>query len=288
MALVNEPGDARAALLDVDRLRFDYGGRPVLRDLSLRLLPGEVVGLLGPNGAGKSTLLRCIGGTLRPAGGEVWLAGRRVATLSRRALAQRVATVPQAPVLPEAFTVAEFVLLGRTPHLRALQAEGPADFAAARRALVAANCLDLAERRLGGLSGGERQRAVLAKALAQEPELLLLDEPTAHLDLRHQQELLVTLLRLNEEAGLTVLAVFHDLNLAAAACARLVLLHEGRLIADGPPAAVVTPALLKQVYDLDAQVVAHPQTGRPVVLPAYRLGSELPPPGTRPADQLVS
>ncbi len=258
-----------APLVEVEGLCFGFGERPVLCGVSLSVKPGEFLALLGANGSGKSTLLRLIGGALRPGAGEVRLDGTPTRAIPRRALARRVATVAQSPILPEGFTVAEYVMLGRTPFLRALQAEGPADWAAARRALVAAGCLDLAGRLLGELSGGERQRAVLARALAQEPELLLLDEPTAHLDPGYGQELLATLLRLNREEGLTVLAVLHDLNLAAAACPRLVLLHDGRLVADGASEEVITPALLKLAYGYDAQVIPHPQTGRPVVLPDY-------------------
>ena len=151
-----------------------------------------------------------------------------------------------------------------------MRGEGERDYAAARRALLAAGCLDLAGRRLGELSGGERQRASLARALAQEPDLLLLDEPTAHLDPGVGQALVATLRRLNREGGLTVLAALHDVNLAAATCPRLLLLHDGRIIADGPPEEVITPPLLRRAYGYDAQVIPHPQTGRPVVLPAYR------------------
>src|SRR5204863_5329499 len=168
--------------------------------------------------------------------------------------------------MPEAWEVGEWVLVGRPPHLRAFESEGAVDFAAARRALAATGCLEFAGRRLGELSGGERQRVVLAKALAQEPALLLLDEPTAHLDPGHQHEALATLARLNREVGLTVLAVLHDLNLAALFCPRLLLLHEGRLIADGPPEAVMTPALVRTAYGIETQVIPHPRSGRPVVL----------------------
>jgi iron complex transport system ATP-binding protein len=255
--------------LDLRGVRFGWPGRPVLRDVSLRVAPGEFVGLLGPNGSGKSTLLRLIAGTLRPAAGEVRVAGLVPGRGTRAALARQVALVAQSSVLPELFTVAELTLLGRTPHLRAFQAEGEADYAAARRALVAAECLELAGRRLGELSGGERQRVSLARALAQEPAILLLDEPTAHLDPGVGQEIMATLLRLNQEDGLTVLATWHDMNLAAATCPRLLLLHEGRLIADGLPGEVLTPHLLRLAYGYEAQVIAHPQTGRPVVLPSY-------------------
>ena len=258
------------AIVALRGLRFGWGERVVLRGVDLTIAPGEFVGLLGPNGSGKSTLLRLIGGTLRAGGGQIAVVGLQPGRVNRRALARRVASVAQTPTLPEAFTVADLVLLGRTPHLRPLRGEGERDYAAARRALIAAGCLDLAGRRLGELSGGERQRASLARALAQEPELLLLDEPTAHLDPGVGQALVATLRRLNGEVGLTVLAALHDVNLAAATCPRLLLLHEGRLIADGPPEEVITPPLLRRAYGYDAQVIPHPQTGRPVVLPLYQ------------------
>ncbi len=259
--------DIAEAALRLRGVSFSWPGRPVLARVSLAVEAGEFVGLLGPNGSGKSTLLRLIGGTLAPAAGEIEVAGLPVGRANRRELARRVATLAQTPILPDAFTVAELVLLGRTPHLRTFQSEGPADFAAARRALRAAECLPLAGRWVGELSGGERQRASLARALAQEPRVLLLDEPTAHLDPGVGQEIMATLTRLNREEGLTIVASFHDINLAAALCPRLLLLHEGRLIADGPPGVVITPPLLRRAYGYDAQVIPHPQTGRPVVLP---------------------
>ncbi len=256
-------------IVAVRGLRFAWDGRAVLRAVDLSIARGEFVGLLGPNGSGKSTLLRLIGGTLRGGDGEITVAGLRPGRATRRALAQRVASVVQVPTLPEAFTVADLVLLGRTPHLGLLQGERERDYAAARRALIAAGCLDLAGRQLGELSGGERQRASLARALAQEPELLLLDEPTAHLDPGVGQEIIEMLARLNREEGLTVLAALHDVNLAAAVCPRLLLLHEGRIVADGPPGEVITPTLLRRAYGYDAQVIPHPQTGHPVALPSY-------------------
>lgn len=259
--------EREGAAIALRELRFAWGGRAVLDGISLTVASGEFVGLLGPNGSGKSTLLRLIAGTLTPSAGAVAVTGLVPGRANRRALARRVAVVAQAPTLPERFTVAELTLLGRTPHLRPFQAEGQADFSAARRALIAAESFELAARPLGELSGGERQRASLARALAQEPSLLLLDEPTAHLDPGVAQGIMATLARLNREEGLTILASFHDINLAAAIFPRLLLLHAGRIIADGPPAAVITPPLLRRAYGYDAQVIPHPQSGLPVVLP---------------------
>ncbi len=264
LVATSKKGEAALSLRGVG---FSWPGCPVLARLSLAVGIGEFVGLLGPNGSGKSTLLRLIGGTLTPSAGEIAVAGLPVGRANRRELARRVATLAQTPILPDAFTVAELVLLGRTPHLRAFQSEGPADYAVARRALRAAECLPLAGRLVGELSGGERQRASLARALAQEPRVLLLDEPTAHLDPGVGQEIMATLTRLNREEGLTIVASFHDINLAAALCPRLLLLHDGHLIADGPPATVITSPLLRRAYGYNAQVIPHPQTGRPVVLP---------------------
>ena len=262
-------GVAAGPIVAARALRFGWDGREVLRGVDLAIGAGEFVGLLGPNGSGKSTLLRLIGGTLAADGGEIAVAGLRPGRTTRGALARRVAIMAQTPAVPEAFTVADLVLLGRTPHLRLLQGEGERDYAAARRALIAAGCLDLAGRRLGELSGGERQRASLARALAQEPELLLLDEPTAHLDPGVGQEIVATLAKLNREDGLTILAALHDVNLAAAVCPRLLLLHEGRIVADGPPEEVITPPLLRRVYGYRAEVIPHPQTGKPVAVPSY-------------------
>lgn len=266
MAAVRQQACEAAAIMLRD-LRFAWGGRAVLDGISLTVAPGEFVGLLGPNGSGKSTLLRLIAGTLTPAAGLVSIAGLVPGRATRRELARRVAVVAQSPTLPDGFTVAELTLLGRTPHLRPFQAEGPGDFAAARRALIAADSFALAGRPLDQLSGGERQRASLARALAQEPDVLLLDEPTAHLDPGVAQGIMATLGRLNREDGLTILASFHDINLAAAIFPRLLLLQGGRIIADGPPAAVITPPLLRRAYGYEAQVIPHPQTGQPVVLP---------------------
>lgn len=251
----------------VEAVHFAYETRPVLRDVSFGIAPGEFVGLAGPNGAGKSTLIRLLSGVRKPSAGEIRIEGKPLARLGRIGLARRVAVVPQLPVLPPAFTALELVQLGRTPHLRLLQREGPRDRAIVEAALAATDATALAHRRLGELSGGERQRVVIARALAQEPRLLLLDEPTAHLDLAHQVATLDLTRRLARERGLAVLAVFHDLSLAAQYCDRLILLAAGTILADGPPAQVLSSAVLQQAYGVDVLIVPHPRTGRPLVVP---------------------
>ena len=255
-------------MLEIRDLTLSYGERVALRDVSLSLARGELLGVVGPNASGKSSLIRAITRVVAPLRGEVWLDGSPVRHLSQRELALRVAVVPQNPYLPEAFTALEVVLMGRTPHLGLLQSEGRADWAAVRRALEQTDAWDLADRRIGELSGGERQRVVVARALAQETPLLLLDEPTAHLDVGHQAAILELVRRLCRSEGKAVLAVVHDLTLAAQYCDRLAMLSEGRLVAQGSPYDVLSPEVLASVYRTRVWVFAHPLTGRPVVTPA--------------------
>jgi iron complex transport system ATP-binding protein len=255
-------------MLEIRDLTLSYGERVALRDVSLSLARGELLGVVGPNASGKSSLIRAITRVVPPLRGEVWLDGSPVRHLSQRELALRVAVVPQNPYLPEAFTALEVVLMGRTPHLGLLQSEGRADWAAVRRALEQTDAWDLADRRIGELSGGERQRVVVARALAQETPLLLLDEPTAHLDVGHQAAILELVRRLCRSEGKAVLAVVHDLTLASQYCDRLAMLSEGRLVAQGSPHEVLSPEVLASVYRTRVWVFAHPLTGRPVVTPA--------------------
>jgi len=266
-------------MLEIRNLTLSYGERVALRDVSLSLARGELLGVVGPNASGKSSLIRAITRVVPPLRGEVWLEGSPVRDLSQRELALRVAVVPQNPYLPEAFTALEVVLMGRTPHLGLLQSEGRADVAAVRRALEQTDAWDLAARRIGELSGGERQRVVVARALAQETPLLLLDEPTAHLDVGHQAAVLNLVRWLCRSEGKAVLAVVHDLTLAAQYCDRLAMLSEGRLVATGSPHEVLSPEVLASVYCTRVWVFAHPLTGRPVVTPV--------PDGTGPGGQLV-
>ena len=222
--------------------------RDVLSDVDLTLARGELVALVGTNGSGKTTLLRLLTGILEPDSGEVRFDDQPLSGWRRIDLARRVAVLPQQMDLPIGFRVTELVEMGRAPHARRLFASTEADERAVARALADADALDLADRFADDLSGGERQRLLVAMALAQEPDLLLLDEPTLHLDLAHQVALLAAIRRLRDQRGLTVLAVLHDLNLAAAFAPRVAVLGEGRVVADGPPAEVLTPDLVEQVF----------------------------------------
>jgi len=238
---------------------FSYGSGPVvLSDVDLEVVPGRVHGIVGPNGSGKSTLLKLLAGLLSPQAGEVLLEGRPLATLGRREVARRVALVPQATELAFPFTVSELVLLGRTPHHDRPWSDSAADVAAARAALEAVGVLALAARPVASLSGGERQRVVVARALCQEPSLLLADEPTAHLDLRHQVLLLDLLAERADEGGLTSVVVLHDLNLASGWCHRVTLLGAGRIVATGPPSEVLTPERVAEVYGVEVESGTRP------------------------------
>jgi iron complex transport system ATP-binding protein len=245
--------DSIAALRGVDFAYPRPGAEPrsVLRGLDLALAAGDLVALLGANGSGKTTLLRLLSGALIPDAGTVEVSGRSVRSWSRDALARRVAVLPQQLDLPDGFRVAELVEMGRAPHARRLFGSTADDERAIERALVDADALDLAERYPHELSGGERQRVLVAMALAQEPELLLLDEPTLHLDLGHQVSLLNSIRRLRAQRGLTVVAVLHDLNLAAAFAPRVVVLHEGRVAADGQPDEILDAGLVRRVFGVE-------------------------------------
>jgi iron complex transport system ATP-binding protein len=256
----------------VPALRFDavslgYGGRAVLEGIDLAVREGEMVGVLGPNGCGKTTLVRGATRVLAPLAGAVTLAGRPLALFERRELARHLAVIPQegTPLFP--FTVLETVLMGRAPWLRPFSFEGEEDLRAAREALEAVGAAGLAGRDLAELSGGERQRVVVARALAQGTRVLLADEPTAHLDLRHAVAVFSLLRDLRASRGLAVLVVTHDVNLAALHCDRLVLLSGGRLAAEGTPAEVLRPDLLEEAFGAKVRVERGPG-GVPFVVPA--------------------
>jgi iron complex transport system ATP-binding protein len=260
------------ALLLVDGVSVEYrrGSRAIeaVKDVSLSVAAGEVLGLIGPNGSGKTTLIRAITGGLKPSAGRIELGGEEVNRLSQSERARRVAVVPQNAVLPDAFSALEVVLMGRTPHLRFLQDEASHDVEAARQAMEQTSTWDLALRAMGELSGGERQRVVLARALAQDTPLLLLDEPTAHLDIGHQGATLGLVRRICATEGKGVLAVVHDLTLAAQYCDRLVLLKDGEVAAEGDCESTLRQDVLERVYGARVSVFAHPETRRPVVAPS--------------------
>nr|BBH95819.1 ABC transporter [Thermogemmatispora argillosa] len=247
------PAEESAPLLEVRHVSFGYGLQPIFFDVCLQIATGEMVGLLGPNGSGKTTLLRLLSGVLRPAQGEIRLQGRELGRWRRRELARVVAVVPQELHIPFEFTVEQLVALGRLPFVGLLGSYGSQDRARIAEAMRVTGVAALAERPFNELSGGERQRVLVAMALAQQPRLLLLDEPTAHLDIRYQIEVLELVRRLNREQGLTVLAAMHDLNLAARYFPRLVLFQRG-IVADGTPASVLEPRLLSRVYGIAVRV----------------------------------
>ena len=258
-------------MLTADSLSFAYRDRTrVVDGVSLSVARGDVVGILGPNGSGKTTLLKLLAGTLTPATGHVTLDGRPLSAWTRREVARRVAFVPQDTHTPFDFTVLDIVLMGRFPHLGVFTLEGPADLAVARQALTATNTAAFEARPFSTLSGGERQRVLIAGALAQSPALLLLDEPTASLDLGHQMDIQALLARLNADHAATLVLTTHDLGFAAGLCRSLVLLKEGRVLAAGPTDTVLTRENVRALYEVEAEVGFHARAGRVTVTPISR------------------
>lgn len=256
----------------VDGLSVELGGQAILAGVQLAAAPGTVTGLIGPNGAGKSTLMRAILG-LVPATGSVSFGGADLIAMSRRARARFTAFVEQSSDTDARLTAHEVVMLGRIPFQSVWQATpSPADGASVETALAAVGMTGFAGRLYHTLSGGEQQRIQTARALAQEPRLLLLDEPTSHLDV-HAQLTTLALLRRHAESGATVLLALHDLNLAAAFCDTLAVLHRGRQVATGTPEQVLTPTLLRSVYGIDTTILRHPANGRPLI--AYDLPGQI-------------
>ncbi len=258
-------------MIRVENLRFGFGTQEVLRGLAFEVRQGEVLGVLGPNGSGKSTLLKLLRGALVPGSGQVLLEGRPVHRCTRRTLARRIAVVPQALAVPFPFTVWETVAMGRFAHRRGLAGLSRTDRAAVERALAWTDTLHLAARTVTELSGGELQRVFLARALAQEAPVLLLDEVTSHLDIRHRLQVAELLVRLNREEGRTVVHVTHDFDLAAEISHRLLLLGPlGEPEALGPPAEVLRPERLHRAFGISVRVEPDPLTGGPRVFPLLR------------------
>ncbi len=266
-------------LLQVLDVEVFLEGQPILKDVRLKVGRGDFIGILGPNGSGKTTLLRTLARAVSPHKGVVLLEGKDLCTLPARKVAQKIAVVAQSEPIAFDFTVAELVSMGRNPYQSWLGRLTQQDRQAVYRALQKTDLLDVVERKIGTLSGGEIQRVLLARALAQEPELLLLDEPTSHLDIAYQIELLTQIRELNREKALTVIAVLHDLSLAGAFCDRLILMKAGQIVAMGIPEEVLQPSLLQEVYGVEVVVSHHPLTGHPIVLSNPPLFVQPPRPG---------
>ena len=253
--------------LEIEQLTLGYGDRDVVHDLDLVIAPGDVTAIVGPNACGKSTLLRSLTRLLAPRTGRVLLDGKEVHATPAKQLARRMGLLPQSPIAPEGITVGELVGRGRHPHQRVLTRWSTADDLAVTAALRATDMLELMDRAVDELSGGQRQRVWIAMALAQETEVLLLDEPTTFLDISHQIEVLDLLTDLNRNAGTTIVMVLHDLNLAARYADHLVALESGRVHASGQPAEVLTEDCVRTVFGLEAHVIDDPVTGTPLCLP---------------------
>lgn len=254
-------------MLSTVNTTLSYGGPPVIRDLSVEIPSGRLTVLLGPNGSGKSTLVKALAGALEPDAGEVRLNGRSLAALDTRICARKLAFLPQSPLTPEGLTVRELVNFGRHPHRRFLRSMGEKDKQAVENALRLCQLDDLAEQPVHTLSGGQRQRAWIALVLAQETDLLLLDEPTTFLDIAHQVEVLDLLAHLNRASGKTIVMVLHDINQAAVYADRIIMMKAGSLVAEGAPEVVLTENLLASTYGLRAAVVPNPLDGTPLFLP---------------------
>src|SRR5687767_9975647 len=252
------------------RQRSDTPGDFALRDITFGIPRRSLTGLLGPNGCGKTTLLKVLAGIIAPDTGTVSLHGRPLSTMARRQVARHIAVVPQETHPAFDFTVMEMVLMGRHPHVGILQLEGPNDFAIAGDALAATGTAHLANRQFMTLSGGEKQRVVIAGALAQAADVLLLDEPTASLDLGYQLDVASLLGKLNRERGVTMVLATHDLNLAASLCDSLVLLRDGRILAQGATRDVLTSSMVHELYGVDADVTFHDRAGHLTVVPVAR------------------
>lgn len=259
------------AMIRASNVCFDYDGRPVLTGISMDIRAGQRIAVLGPNGAGKTTLLKLLSGARSPSRGYMFLDERRLHAVPRSDLARKIAVVPQDLTIPFAFTAREIVELGRTPHLGLLRGFRPGDRRAVEQAMELTDTTSLGGRVINELSGGERQRVIIAMALAQEPEILLLDEPTHLLDIIRQAEILDLVAELNRCRGLTVVATMHDLNLAGRYFNRLMILHGGTVLAEGTPEAVLRADIVEEAYGGPVEIVRTGNGGPPIVLAAPRL-----------------
>ena len=255
-------------MIELSNISFSYEeGHNVLKHISLKIGKGEFVGVLGPNGSGKTTLLKIISSVLKPQKGYLTLDGKRLESVRHKDRAKFIAVVAQETSIPFSFSALEVVLMGRAPYLPLFGFEKKEDIAVAKSAMEATDILNFAGRNIQELSGGERQRVIVARALAQQPRLILLDEPTTYLDIKHQMDLYRLMKKRNIEDGLTVITVLHDINLASTFCDRIIFLKDGRTVADGTPKDVINYAKIKEVFDTEVYVGINDLTGMPYYVP---------------------
>jgi iron complex transport system ATP-binding protein len=238
----------------------------VIKGLSFQVQPGEFLGLVGPNGCGKTSIIKALSRVLLPSSGSILLDGKELTVISRNELARVIGVVPQNPFLPETFTVFEVVILGRNPHLGLFNGESARDINIVRQAMERTGITHLAKRRIGELSGGEKQRVTIARVLTQEPQVILLDEPTANLDIAQQLEILDLITGMCREKNIACLIAIHDLNIAAQYCMRIIMLKNGKVFVEGPPGEVITAENVREVFDVDTTICPHPENSLPIVL----------------------
>lgn len=255
-------------MLEIKNLYFSYEkNKDVLKNINLTIKRGEFLGIVGPNGCGKSTLVNLICNVLELKTGEILINGNYIKTISQNELAKLVAVVPQDSSFEFDFTALEIVLMGRLPYMSRFQFEGPKDRLFAKEAMKKTTCWKLKDKYVKNLSGGEKQRVIVARALTQDTEILLLDEPTSHLDLNFQYEILDLLAKLNRKKKVTIISVFHDINLASKYCNRLILMKEGEIIADGAPIEIINKKNISKIYDFNIILKRHPKEGYKYILP---------------------
>ncbi len=254
-------------LIEITSLNVSYSKKEILNNVELNINTGEILALVGPNGAGKTTLIRAITGVVPRNAGSITVDGYDIDRLSQNERSRYIAVVPQARDLPEFFTVYQTVMIGRTPHLNWLGQPAEKDHNAVREAIQLTQIDDLAGRLVGDLSGGEQQRVLLARALAQNAKIWLMDEPTTHLDFHHQSRFLNVVKKLVDERQLAILMVVHDLNLIACYADRVAILEDGRVLTCGKPGEVLTESTLSRVFNVPVHVITHPETGAPIILP---------------------
>ncbi len=253
------------SIISAENLSSAYGDNIVLHDISIEVQPGDFYGVIGPNGSGKSTLLKTLTGILKPVAGRVRIYGRDIAHLCPREIARKIAAIPQEISILFPFTAEEIVAMGRHPHIRRFGGESERDLKVIERSMKDTETFSLAGRYMDELSGGERQRVIIARALCQEPEALLLDEPTSHLDINHQVEVFELLTELNRKRNLAVFVVSHDLNLCAEYCRELIIIKDGRIHRRGAPKEILTEETVREVYETEVSILANPKSEAPIV-----------------------